>query len=76
MLAAAPLRRPLRRPLRSADPCARAACVCLAAYGKPLMLSSIDFTTDASDAWIGWGFMPQSVKKLLYPKGYKGLLNK
>ena len=50
--------------------------MCLAAYGKPLMLSSIDFTTDASDAWIGWGFMPQSVKKLLYPKGYKGLLNK
>ena len=47
-----------------------------AAYGKPLMLSAIDFTSDESDAWIGWGFMPQSVKKSLYPKGYKGLLNK
>merc|ERR1719213_177455 len=43
-------------------------------YGKPLMLSSIDFTSDESDKWIGWGFMPQSVKKSLYPKGYKGLL--
>merc|ERR1719331_3065543 len=45
-------------------------------YGKPLMLSSIDFTSDAGDAWIGWGFMPQSVKKTLYPKGYKGMFGK
>ena len=44
----------------------------LAAYSKPLMLSSIDFTGDDSDAFIGWGFQPQSVKNLLYPKGYKG----
>merc|ERR1719484_124802 len=45
-------------------------------YGKPLMLSSIDFTSDQGDALIGWGFMPKSVKASLYPKGYKGLLNK
>merc|ERR1719201_1150375 len=45
-------------------------------YGKPLMLSAVDFTSDDGDAWIGWGFMPKSVKALLYPKGYKGLLNK
>merc|ERR1712216_169343 len=45
-------------------------------YGKPLMLSAVDFTSDAGDAWIGWGFMPKSVKNTLYPKGYKGLLNK
>ena len=44
----------------------------LAAYSKPLMLSAIDFTSDESDAFIGWGFMPRSVKDLLYPKGYKG----
>ena len=36
------------------------------------MLSAIDFTSDESDAFIGWGFMPRSVKDLLYPKGYKG----
>ena len=47
-----------------------------AAYGKPLTLSAVDFTSDESDAWIGWGFMPKSVKKTLYPTGYKGLLNK
>jgi len=41
-------------------------------YSKPLMLSSIDFTGDDSDSFIGWGFQPDSVKKLLYPKGYKG----
>ena len=56
------------------------ACVCVvlcpAAYGKPLMLSSIDFTSDQGDALIGWGFMPQSVKKILYPKGYKGMFGK
>merc|ERR1719238_2389967 len=45
-------------------------------YGKPVMLSAVDFTSDASDAWIGWGFMPKSVKNTLYPKGYKGMLNK
>merc|ERR1719213_1211043 len=45
-------------------------------YGKPLMLSAVDFTSDEGDAWIGWGFMPKSVKDSLYPKGYKGLLNK
>ena len=49
---------------------------CCAAYGRPLTLSSVDFTSDASDAWIGWGFMPKSVKASLYPKGYKGMLNK
>merc|ERR1719331_1775304 len=42
-------------------------------YAKPLLLSSIDFTSDQSDAFIGWGFMPKSVKAL-YPKGKKGLL--
>merc|ERR1719201_2883788 len=45
-------------------------------YGKPLTLSAVDFTSDDGDAWIGWGFMPKSVKDTLYPKGYKGLLNK
>merc|ERR1719198_2575471 len=45
-------------------------------YGKPATLSSVDFTSDDGDAWIGWGFMPKSVKDTLYPKGYKGLLNK
>merc|ERR1719152_195251 len=45
-------------------------------YGKPLTLSAVDFTSDESDAWIGWGFMPQSVKKTLYPKGYKGMFGK
>merc|ERR1719379_1185846 len=45
-------------------------------YGKPLTLSAVDFTSDEGDAWIGWGFMPQSVKKTLYPKGYKGLFGK
>ena len=44
-----------------------------AAYGKPLMLSSVDFTGKQGDAWIGWGFFPASVKAL-YPKGKKGLL--
>merc|ERR1740138_196659 len=41
-------------------------------YGKPFMLSAVDFTSDDGDAWIGWGFMPKSVKDTLYPKGYKG----
>merc|ERR1719482_1824706 len=45
-------------------------------YGKPFMLSAVDFTSDDGDAWIGWGFMPKSVKDTLYPKGYKGMLNK
>jgi len=40
------------------------------------MLSAVDFTSDDGDAWIGWGFMPKSVKDTLYPKGYKGMLNK
>ena len=44
-----------------------------AAYGKPLMLSAVDFTTTAGDKFIGWGFVPASVKAL-YPKGKKGLL--
>merc|ERR1712216_56709 len=42
-------------------------------YGKPLMLSAVDFTTTAGDKFIGWGFVPASVKAL-YPKGKKGLL--
>ena len=50
------------------------ALCCIAAYAKPLMLSSIDFTGDDSDAFIGWGFMPDSVKKLYNRKGRKGLL--
>merc|ERR1719261_1784642 len=41
---------------------------------EPLSLSSIDFTTSQGDAFIGWGFVPQSVKDALYPKGYKGML--
>jgi hypothetical protein len=48
----------------------------LAAYGKPVKLSAVDFTSDEGDAWIGWGFMPKSVKNTLYPKGYKGMFNK
>jgi len=44
-------------------------------YAKVMSLSSVDFTGDDGDKWIGWGFMPKSVKAL-YPKGYKGLLNK
>merc|ERR1719247_2324969 len=43
-------------------------------YAKVVSLSSVDFTSDQGDAWIGWGFMPKSVKAL-YPKGYKGLFN-
>jgi len=45
-------------------------------YGKPVKLSAVDFTSDEGDAWIGWGFMPKSVKNTLYPKGYKGMFNK
>merc|ERR1719217_995543 len=45
-------------------------------YGKPLTLSAIDFTSDQGDAWIGWGFMPKSVKDSLYPKGNKGMFGK
>ena len=40
-------------------------------YTKPLMLSAIDFTSDEGDAFIGWGFVPASVKAL-YPKAYQG----
>merc|ERR1719183_1344425 len=40
-------------------------------YAKLLKLSAVDFTSDEGDAWVGWGFMPNSVKAL-YPKGYKG----
>ena len=47
-----------------------------AAYGKPLTLSAVDFTSDEGDAWIGWGFMPKSVKDSLYPKGNKGMFGK
>merc|ERR1719198_1660420 len=43
-------------------------------YAKPLMLSSVNFLGDDGDAWIGWGFMPNSVKKLYNPNGKKGLL--
>merc|ERR1719252_334122 len=43
-------------------------------YAKPLMLSSVNFLGDDGDSWIGWGFMPQSVKKLYNPNGKKGLL--
>merc|ERR1719379_1692584 len=45
-------------------------------YGKPLTLSAVDFTSDEGDAWIGWGFMPKSVKDSLYPKGNKGMFGK
>ena len=40
----------------------------------PLMLSAFDFTGDAGDDFVGWGFMPNSVKKLYNRKGRKGLL--
>ena len=43
----------------------------LAACSEPISLSAYDFTGDDGDAFIGWGFMPDSVKKL-YPKGAKG----
>lgn len=42
-------------------------------YSKPLMLSSIDFTSDEGDALVGWGAMPDSVKAIYNPKGRKGL---
>ena len=47
-------------------------------YAKPLMLSSVDFLGDDGDAWIGWGFMPDSVKKLYNRKSTRkgGILNK
>ena len=43
-------------------------------YAKPLMLSSVDFLGEDGDKWIGWGFMPSSVKKLYNRGGRKGLL--
>merc|ERR1711988_1615890 len=43
-------------------------------YAKPLMLSSVNFLGDDGDKWIGWGFMPKSVKNLYNPNGKKGLL--
>merc|ERR1719261_489015 len=43
-------------------------------YAKPIKLSSVNFLGDDGDAWIGWGFMPQSVKKMYNPNGKKGLL--
>merc|ERR1719478_1579226 len=43
-------------------------------YANVVSLSSVDFTSDQGDSWIGWGFMPKSVKAL-YPKGYKGMFN-
>merc|ERR1719231_588118 len=43
-------------------------------YAKPLMLSSLDFLGADGDKWIGWGAMPDSVKKLYNRKGRKGLL--
>jgi hypothetical protein len=42
-------------------------------YSKPLVLSSIDFTSDQGDALIGWGAMQNSVKSLYNPRGRKGL---
>merc|ERR1719313_2609746 len=36
-------------------------------YAKPLMLSSVNFLGDEGDSWIGWGFMPNSVKNLYNP---------
>jgi hypothetical protein len=44
-----------------------------AAYAKVLKLSEVDFTGDDSDSFIGWGFMPKSVKAL-YNTNKKGLL--
>jgi len=43
-------------------------------YAKPLMLSSQDFLGADGDKWIGWGFVPASVKKLYNRSGRKGLL--
>jgi hypothetical protein len=43
-------------------------------YAKPLMLSSQDFLGADGDKWIGWGFVPNSVKKLYNRGGRKGLL--
>jgi len=43
-------------------------------YAKPLMLSSVDFLGADGDKWIGWGAMPDSVKKLYNRGGRKGLL--
>jgi len=40
-------------------------------YAEVAMLSSFDFTGDDGDKWIGWGFMPNSVKSL-----YKGKTRK
>merc|ERR1719197_2439509 len=42
-------------------------------YAKPIMLSSINFLGDDGDDWVGWGFMPNSVKALYNPNGAKGL---
>lgn len=42
-------------------------------YGKPLTLAGVDFLGDDGDKWIGWGFMPNSVKKIYNRKGAKGL---
>ena len=66
----------LASPSRPAAPALtpRPLCHSLAAYGAPVRLSAVDFTSDEGDAWIGWGFIPKSVKDSLYPKGYKGML--
>lgn len=45
-----------------------------AAYAKPILLSGVDFLGADGDKWIGWGAMPDSVKKLYNRKGRKGLL--
>ncbi|KOO29061.1 hypothetical protein Ctob_001862 [Chrysochromulina tobinii] len=43
-------------------------------YAKQLFLSGVDFLGADGDKWIGWGAMPDSVKKLYNRKGRKGLL--
>ena len=45
-----------------------------AAYAEPIMLSAVDFLGADGDKWIGWGAMPDSVKKLYNRNGRKGLL--
>merc|ERR1719231_757660 len=43
-------------------------------YAEPIMLSAVDFLGADGDKWIGWGAMPDSVKKLYNRNGRKGLL--
>ena len=66
------MQRPL--PLLSSPPY-MSACMalipppCCAAYAAPIKLSQVDFLGDDGDKWIGWGAMPDSVKKLYNRKG-------